>query len=102
MDRPRDARPGARPGWHGGAGGRAAPGRPARDGVRPNPGVASTAPELQVGRKHNVPGPAAFALWPGQMARVFEGHRLRADEYLYVRIYDAAAATTASSPSSSP
>ncbi len=34
MDRSRDARPAARPGWHGGAGGRAAPGRPARDGVR--------------------------------------------------------------------
>lgn len=68
---------------------------PARDGVRPTPGVASIAPELQVGLKHNVPGPAAFALWPGQMARVIEGHRLCRDEYLLVRIYDAAAAEKA-------
>ncbi len=68
---------------------------PARDRVHPNPGVASVAPELLVGLKHNVPGPAAFALWPGQMARVIEGHRLRADEYLYVRIYDAGAAAEA-------
>lgn len=68
---------------------------PARDGVHPNPGVASVAPELMVGLKHNVPGPIAFALWPGQMARVIEGHRLRADEYLYVRIYDAKAAAEA-------
>ncbi|MCA9539049.1 MAG: hypothetical protein KC620_09180, partial [Myxococcales bacterium] len=68
---------------------------PARDGVHPNPGVASTAPELQVGRKHNVPGPVSFALWPGQMARVIEGHRLRADEYLLLRVYDAEAARAA-------
>ncbi len=71
---------------------------PARDGVHPTPGVASIAPELRVGLKHNVPGPAAFALWPGQMARVIEGHRLRADEYLVVRIYDAAAAAAAGWP----
>lgn len=68
---------------------------PARDGVHPNRGVASIAPELQVGLKHNVPGPVAFALWPGQMARVIEGHRLRADEYLHVQVYDAAAADAA-------
>ncbi|MCB9527037.1 MAG: hypothetical protein H6701_01320 [Myxococcales bacterium] len=71
---------------------------PARDGVHPNRGVASIAPELQVGLKHNVPGPIAFALWPGQMARVIEGHRLRADEYLNVRVYDAAAANAAGWP----
>ncbi|MCA9546060.1 MAG: hypothetical protein KC613_16765, partial [Myxococcales bacterium] len=65
---------------------------PARDNVHPSPGVASSLVDLRVGRKVVVPGPCAFPLWPGQMARVIRGHRLRANEYLYVRIYDAEAA----------
>ena len=44
--------------------------------------------ELLVGRKIVVPGPATFPLWPGQNARVINGHPLREDEYLVVRYYD--------------
>jgi len=48
----------------------------------------NTAVELGVGRKVVVPGPAMFPLWPGQRARVIDGHPLREDEYLVVRYYD--------------
>lgn len=44
--------------------------------------------ELLVGRKIVVPGPATFPLWPGQRAKVIDGHPLREDEYLIVRYYD--------------
>ncbi|HEY8079732.1 MAG TPA: hypothetical protein VIF62_36630 [Labilithrix sp.] len=44
--------------------------------------------ELHVGRKIVVPGPATFPLWPGQRARVIDGHRLREDEYVVVRYDD--------------
>jgi major vault protein len=43
---------------------------------------------LQIGKKVNIPGPCSFALWPGQMAKVIEGHKLRSNQYLLVRIYD--------------
>lgn len=62
---------------------------PAQNNHHPKPGVASTLIELEVGRKINVPGPASFPLWPGQLVRVIEGHRLRANEYLVARVYDA-------------
>jgi hypothetical protein len=48
----------------------------------------NSAVELRIGRKIVVPGPASFPLWPGQRARVVDGHALREDEYLVVRIYD--------------
>src|SRR5512146_1371080 len=48
----------------------------------------SDLPELNIGRKVNIPGPAAFALWPGQMSRVLKGHHLRSNQYLLVRVYD--------------
>lgn len=44
--------------------------------------------ELLVGRRVVVAGPATFPLWPGQRARVIDGHRLREDEYVVVRYYD--------------
>jgi major vault protein len=44
--------------------------------------------ELLVGRRVVVAGPATFPLWPGQRARVIDGHRLREDEYVIVRYYD--------------
>ncbi|MCC7537374.1 MAG: hypothetical protein IT379_14220, partial [Deltaproteobacteria bacterium] len=68
---------------------------PAKDGSHPPAGVASHLVELSIGRRVNVEGPASFALWPGQIARVIEGHRLRSNEYLYAQIHDAAAATAA-------
>jgi regulator of protease activity HflC (stomatin/prohibitin superfamily) len=61
---------------------------PPRDpAVRPVKG-SNAALELLVGRRVVVPGPASFPLWPGQRARVVDGHRLREDEYLVVRVYD--------------
>lgn len=47
-----------------------------------------TTPDLRIGKKVNIPGPASFALWPGQMAKVIKGHNLRSNEYLLVRVYD--------------
>jgi regulator of protease activity HflC (stomatin/prohibitin superfamily) len=55
--------------------------------VKPTKGNNS-ASELRIGRKVVVPGPASFPLWPGQRARVVDGHALREDEYLVVRVYD--------------
>ncbi len=49
---------------------------------------ANSAVPLQFGRKIVVPGPAMFPLWPGQRARVVDGHELRQNEYLVVRVYD--------------
>jgi major vault protein len=46
------------------------------------------APELQVGRKVNIPGPCMFALWPGQAGQVLRGHHLRSNQYLLVRVYN--------------
>lgn len=51
------------------------------------PGANSAVP-LQRGRKIVVPGPAEFPLRPGQRAQVVDGHQLRQDEYVVVRVYD--------------
>jgi major vault protein len=58
------------------------------------PGSASRSvmPELDMGRKINIPGPVSFAPWPGQTAKVLPGHTLRSNQYLVVRVYDQAAA----------
>jgi len=48
---------------------------------------------LNVGRKVNIPGPSSFALWPGQMVKVVQGHHLRSNQYLVVRVYDEDAAS---------
>ena len=65
---------------------------PARDGIHPKTGAINNLIELEVGRKVSLPGPAAFALWPGQMVRVIKGHNLRSNQYLVVRVYDEEAA----------
>jgi major vault protein len=65
---------------------------PARDKSHPRTGALNNLPELDTGRKVNVPGPVSFALWPGQMARVLQGHHLRSNQYLLVRVYDEEAA----------
>ncbi len=65
---------------------------PAKNGKHPEIGNKAPMPELETGRKVNISGPASFALWPGQMAKVFSGHRLRSNQYLLVRVYDQAAA----------
>lgn len=65
---------------------------PAQDGKHSKIGTANGLPDLDVGRKVNIPGPVAFAPWPGQMVRVIQGHRLRSNHYLIVRVYDEEAA----------
>jgi major vault protein len=55
--------------------------------ARPVKGANSGIP-LRSGRKNVVPGPAEFPLWPGQRAQVIDGHELRQNEYLVVRVYD--------------
>ncbi|MFV8753653.1 hypothetical protein ACNOYE_24120 [Nannocystaceae bacterium ST9] len=65
---------------------------PTRDSNHPKTGAINNLAELEVGRKVNLPGPAAFALWPGQMVRVIQGHNLRSNQYLVVRVYDEEAA----------
>ena len=61
-------------------------------GKHPAVGTRNTTPELNVGRKINIPGPVSFALWPGQMIKVLKGHNLRSNQYLLVRVYDEEAA----------
>ncbi len=61
---------------------------PARANKHPDEGSAQPAAELEIGRTIIVPGPATFALWPGQSAAVIEGHHLRSNQYLLVRIYN--------------
>ena len=54
----------------------------------PREGVATMMPTLKMGRRANIPGPTYFPLWPGQTAKVIEGHHLRSNQYLVVRIYN--------------
>ncbi len=61
---------------------------PAKDGSHPRAGASSSLVDLDIGRKIHVPGPATFALWPGQLARVIAGHTLASSQYLWVRVYD--------------
>jgi len=43
---------------------------------------------LNIGNKVNIQGPTDFALFPGQMCKVVQGHHLRTNQYLIVRVYD--------------
>lgn len=70
---------------------------PAPDNKHPEAAQANSSPALQIGRKINIPGPSSFSLFPGQMARVIRGHRLRSNQYLLARVYDAEAAKKFSS-----
>lgn len=47
------------------------------------------AAQLKKGRKVIIPGPWSEALWPGQVATVIEGHRLRSNQYLVAIVYNA-------------
>lgn len=61
---------------------------PAKANKHPEEGSAQPSAELEIGRAIIVPGPATFALWPGQAAEVVEGHHLRSNQYLLVRVYN--------------
>ena len=66
---------------------------PTSDGQYPTQGKANITPTtITVGKKINIPGPASFALFPGQMAKTVRGHKLRSNQYLLARVYDADAA----------
>lgn len=65
---------------------------PAEDGSHPEAAKAVNSPTLEIGHKINIPGPTSFSLFPGQMTRVIRGHRLRSNQYLLARVYDAEAA----------
>lgn len=65
---------------------------PASDGSHPEPAKAVNSANLDIGKKINIAGPCSFSLFPGQMAKVVQGHRLRSNQYLLARVYDAAAA----------
>lgn len=59
----------------------------------PSASTSNTIPnDVKIGTKVNIPGPASFALYPGQMAKAIQGHRLRSNQYLLARVYDADAA----------
>jgi major vault protein len=60
----------------------------AKGGKHPDEGAAQSSAELDIGRKVNIPGPATFALWPGQSADVVRGHHLHNNQYLLVRVYN--------------
>lgn len=62
---------------------------PSENEREPHPNTGpNTATRLKFGRKINIPGPATFPLWPGQVAQTIEGHRLRSNQYLVVRVYN--------------
>ena len=65
---------------------------PANENLHPEVAKAVNSPDLAIGKKINVPGPCSFSLYPGQMAKVVRGHRLRSNQYLLARVYDADAA----------
>ena len=66
---------------------------PAKENMHPEAGRQNQTPTtIEIGRKINIFGPTSFALFPGQMAKVVRGHRLRSNQYLLARVYDAAAA----------
>lgn len=65
---------------------------PSKEGKYPTARDKSISPDLRVGQRINIPGPTSFALWPRQAAQVIEGHQLRSNQYVIVRVYDEDAA----------
>lgn len=65
---------------------------PAQNNANPKPGEINTSPQLNIGKKINIPGPVSMPAWPGQMWEVIEGHRLRSNQYLVAEVYDDEAA----------
>jgi major vault protein len=61
---------------------------PSQKNDHPIAGGVYPSPDLDVGRKINITGPCAFALWPGQMVKLVQGHHLRSNQYLLVRVYN--------------
>jgi len=55
----------------------------------PTKGQDNAMPLLRTGQKQNIPGPASFPLWPGQIANVIQGHQLRSNQYLRCVVHNA-------------
>ena len=64
---------------------------PSEDGSHPETGTG-VARGLKIGERVHISGPGSFALWPRQFGEVIEGHQLRSNQYLLVRVYDEKAA----------
>lgn len=62
---------------------------PVEGNKHPIPGANNLPDNVHIGQKINVRGPASFALYPGQMAKVVRGHALRSNQYLLARVYEA-------------
>jgi major vault protein len=60
---------------------------PEKNNKFPTQGLSGNV-ELNIGHKVNLAGPIHFALFPGQMCRCIQGHHLRSNQYLIVRVYD--------------
>lgn len=60
---------------------------PAGD-AHPPKGQSTEGTDLEVGRRVIVPGPVTFPLFPGQTAETIEGHHLRHNQFVIVRVYD--------------
>jgi len=56
------------------------------------PRSSNDMPELQFGRKVNIPGPVSFPLWPFQFVDVIQGHQLQMNQYLVVKVINDAEA----------
>lgn len=69
---------------------------PAENDSHPPVGMSEN-PEIVVGKKVNISGPISFPLYAGQMAKVVRGHKLRSNQYLLARVYDADAAKESTS-----
>ena len=54
----------------------------------PKNGISNISTTLEIGRKINITGPVSFPLWPGQVATILQGHRLRSNQYLVVQVYN--------------
>src|SRR6185503_3134082 len=61
---------------------------PSVRGDHPAAGGVHPSPDLTVGRKINIHGPCDFPLWPGQIVKLVQGHHLRSNQYLLVRVYN--------------
>lgn len=63
---------------------------PATDDGMQNPkiGTSSSQAALKYGKRINIKGPSTFPLWPGQQAQVIQGHQLRSNQYLIVKVYN--------------
>ena len=59
---------------------------PSEKNTHPSDGTTQPSPDLNIGRRINIPGPATFPLWPQQVAEVIEGHHLKYNQYLLIRV----------------